>query len=59
MKARIRGVQVHMQQFEFIFGLMLGRNLLQHTDSLSVCVCKESRFLLLKVYPRLLYPSEH
>ena len=45
MKAQIRGVQVHMQQFKFIFGLVLGRNLLQHTDSLSVCVCKESRFL--------------
>ena len=27
MKARIRGVQVHMQQFEFFFGLALGRNL--------------------------------
>ena len=44
MKARIHGVQVHMHQFEFFFGLVLGRNLLQHTDSLSVCVCKESRF---------------
>ena len=28
MKARIRGV--HTQQFEFIFGLVLDRNLLQH-----------------------------
>ena len=27
MKTRIRGVQVHMQHFEFIFGLVLGRNL--------------------------------
>ena len=27
-----------MQQFEFIFGLVLGRNLLQHTDSVSVCL---------------------
>ena len=27
-----------------IFGLVLGRNLLRHTDNLSVCVCKESRF---------------
>ena len=26
------------------FGLVLDRNLLQHNDSLSVCVCKESRF---------------
>ena len=53
MKARIRGVQVHMHQFQFIFGLVLGRNLLQHTANLSVCVCKESRFLKLKVYPWL------
>ena len=52
MKARIRGV--HTQQFEFIFGLVLDRNLLQHTDSLSVWVCKERRFLLLTVYPWLL-----
>ena len=42
-----------MQQFEFIYGLALGRNLLQHPDRLSVCVCKESRFLQLKVYPWL------
>ena len=34
-KARIRGVQVHMQKFELICRLVLGRNLLQHTDSLS------------------------
>ncbi len=27
-----------MQQFELFFGLVLGRNLLQHTDSLSVCL---------------------
>ena len=55
MKAQIRGVQVHMQQFEFIFGLVLGRrNLLQHTDSLSMCVSKEGGFLQLKVYPWLL-----
>ena len=39
MKARIRGVQVHMQQFECFFGLVLGRNLLQYCGSLSVCVC--------------------
>ena len=43
MKARLRGVQVHMQQFEFISRLVLGHNLLQHTDSLSGCVCRESR----------------
>ena len=51
IKARIRGVQIHMQQFESIYGLVLGRNLLKHTDSLSVWVCKLSRFLQLKVYP--------
>ena len=45
MKARIRGVQVYMHNFEFIFGLVLGRNLLQLTDSLRVCVCKENCFL--------------
>ena len=50
MKARIRGSRsLHTQQFEFIFGLVLDRNLLQHTDSLSVWVCKERRFLLLTV----------
>ena len=38
MKARIRGVQVQMQQFEFFFGLVLGRNLLHHSVSLSVCL---------------------
>ena len=27
MKAQNRGVQVHMQQFEFFFGLVLGRDL--------------------------------
>ena len=42
MKARIRGEQVHMQQFELFFGLVLGRNLLQHTDSLSVCLQRKS-----------------
>ena len=58
IKAQIRGVgpiQVQMQQFEFCFGLVLCRDLLQHrpTDSLSVCFCKESRFLQLNVYPWL------
>ena len=38
MEARIRGVQVNLQQFEYFFGLVLGRNLLQHNDSLSVCL---------------------
>ena len=42
MKARIRGVQVDMQQFEFFFGLVLGRNLLQHNDSVSVCLQRKS-----------------
>ena len=42
MKAQIRGVQVHMQQFEFFFGLVLGCNLLLHTVSLSVCLQRES-----------------
>ena len=42
MKVWIRGVQVHMQQFEFFFGLVLGRNLPQHTDSLSVCLQRKS-----------------
>ena len=45
MKARIRGVQVHMQQFEFFFGLVLGWNLLLHTVSLSVCVCLQRKSL--------------
>ena len=31
-----------MQQFEFFFGLVLGRNLPQHTDSLSVCLQRKS-----------------
>ena len=34
--------QVHMQQFELFFGLVLGRNLPQHTDSLSVCLQRKS-----------------
>ena len=42
MKAQIRGVQVQMQQFEFFFGLALGCNLRQHTDSLSVCLQRKS-----------------
>ena len=31
-----------MQQFEFFVGLVLGRNLLQHADSLSVCLQRKS-----------------
>ena len=31
-----------MQQFEGVFGLVLGRNLLQHADSLSVCLQRKS-----------------
>ena len=43
IKAHIRGVQIHMHQFQFIFGLVLGRNLLQHTANLSrpMCACKK------------------
>ena len=33
--ARIRGVASQMQCFEFFFGLVLGENLLRHTDNLS------------------------
>ncbi len=35
MKARIRGVQLHMTTFDFFYGLVLGQTLLQHADSLS------------------------
>lgn len=35
MKARIRGVQSHMLQFEFYYGLTLGECLLRHADYLS------------------------
>ena len=31
-----------MQQFEFFFGLVLGRNLLQHAAILSVCLQRKS-----------------
>ena len=31
-----------MQQFEFFFGLVLGCNLLLHTDSLSMCLQRKS-----------------
>ena len=41
-KAQMRGVQAHLQQFEFIFELVLGRNLLQPTDSLSVYLKRKS-----------------
>ena len=51
MKAQVRGEQIHMHQFQFIFGLVLGRNLLQHTANLSMCACNKSRFLQLKVNP--------
>ena len=33
--ARIRGVASQMQCFDFFFGLVLGENLLRHTDNLS------------------------
>jgi hypothetical protein len=35
MKARIRGVQAHMQKFEFFFGLSLAELLLRNADNLS------------------------
>ena len=45
MKARIRGVQVRMQPFEFLFGLVLGCNLLTRTVSLNVCMCLQRKSL--------------
>ncbi|CAC5380476.1 unnamed protein product [Mytilus coruscus] len=35
MKARIRGVQTHMQRFDFFFGLTLGDCLLRNADNLG------------------------
>ena len=42
INAQIRGEQVYMQQFEFFFDLVLGRDQLENrpTDRLSVCFCK-------------------
>lgn len=34
-KARIRGVQVQMRTFDFLFGVSLGEMVLRHTDNLS------------------------
>ena len=35
MKARINGVQSKMKDFDFLFGLLLGEQILKHTDNLS------------------------
>jgi hypothetical protein len=35
MKARICGVQAHMQKFEFVFGSSLAELLLRNADNLS------------------------
>ena len=35
MKARIRGVDVHMKTFDFIFDVCLGELILSHSDNLS------------------------
>lgn len=35
MKARVRGVDAHMQRFDFFFGLSLGECLLRNADNLS------------------------
>ena len=35
MKARIRGVAIHMDGFDFYFGLTIGREVLRHADNLS------------------------
>ena len=35
LKSRIIGVSSQMTQFGFLFGVMLGQLVLQHTDSLS------------------------
>lgn len=35
MKARINGVSAQVRKFDFLFGILLGEILLQHTDKLS------------------------
>ena len=40
MKARIRGVQAHMQKFEFFFGSSLAELLLRNADNLSRTLVK-------------------
>ena len=41
MKARIRGVSIHMEDFDFYFGVALGETLLRHSDNLSSTLQKE------------------
>ena len=41
MKARIRGVDKHMEEFDFYFGVALGELLLRHSDNLSATLHKE------------------
>jgi hypothetical protein len=41
MKARIRGVSKHMEEFDFYFGIALGETLLRHSDNLSATLQKE------------------
>lgn len=41
MKARIRGVSKHMEEFDFYFGVVLGELLLRHSDNLSATLQKE------------------
>ncbi|XP_042208920.1 zinc finger MYM-type protein 1-like isoform X2 [Homarus americanus] len=41
MKATIRGIYVHMLQFDFFFGLTLAECLLQHADSLCTTLQKQ------------------
>ena len=41
MKARIRGVDKHMEEFDFYFGVALGELLLRHSDNLSATLQKE------------------
>ncbi|KAG7176606.1 Zinc finger MYM-type protein 1-like 6, partial [Homarus americanus] len=42
MKTIIRGIYAHMLQFDFFFGLTLAEYLLQHADSLSTTLQKQS-----------------
>ncbi|XP_053395723.1 zinc finger MYM-type protein 1-like [Mercenaria mercenaria] len=37
-RARILGVQSHMSNFDFLFGVSLGYEILRHTDNLSKCL---------------------
>lgn len=41
MKARIRGVSKHMEEYDFYFGIALGETLLRHSDNLSAMLQKE------------------